>query len=114
MTSQKISNRHRFDQRQRRDIRRTLSDSIFTNSQRDDGPLLSREPTPEFAAELEDTCERLFQSLADPDLKEIAVLRLEGYTDAEIATQLHCSRRTVQRRLTMIRRHWEDLEPAVE
>jgi RNA polymerase sigma factor (sigma-70 family) len=114
VTAQKISNRHRFDQQQRRDIRRTLTDSIFTDSRGDDDLLHSREPTPEFAAELEETCERLFERLNDPDLKEIAVLRLEGYTDAEIAAKLDCSRRTIQRRMTMIRRHWEDLEPSVE
>ncbi len=29
ITNQKISNRHRFDQQQRRDIRRTVTDSVF-------------------------------------------------------------------------------------
>jgi len=114
ITSQKISNRHRFDQQQRRDIRRTLSDSIFTNSEQSEGILLSREPTPEFAAELEETCQHLFETLDDPDLKQIALFRLEGYTDEEIAEKLNCSRRMVQRRMTMIRRAWEGLEFASE
>lgn len=114
IASQKISNRHRFDRQQRRDVRRTLTDSIFANSEQLDGALLSREPTPEFTAELEETCERLFKKLKDPDLKQIAMLRLEGYTDTEIAAQLECSRRTVQRRMTMIRRIWESLESAGE
>ena len=55
ITAQKVANRHRYDQQQRRDVRRNLSDFILTNSDQDlDGgrvPLASREPTPEFAAE---------------------------------------------------------------
>lgn len=114
VTAQKVSNRHRYDQQQRRDVRRTLSDSIFLNfpetSAADGIPVASRKPTPEFAAEFVEICERLFQSLADCRLKEIATLKMEGYTDIEVADRLKCSRRTVQRRITIIRRHWERLE----
>lgn len=110
ITSQKISNRHRFDQQQKRDIRRTLSDSVFFDSKVSDTPLISREPTPEFAAEFNEICERLFACLDDPGLREIATLKLEGFTDSEIAEKINFSRRTVQRRMTMIRRQWEGLE----
>ncbi len=114
ITAQKVSSRHRYDQQQRRDVRRNLSDSIFTNSREKfvagDLRLTSREPTPEFAAEFVETCERLFQSLEDSALKDIATLKMEGYTDNEIADRLKCSRRTVQRRIIIIRRHWEELE----
>jgi DNA-directed RNA polymerase specialized sigma24 family protein len=40
----------------------------------------------------------------------VVTLRLEGHTDGEIAVHLNCSRRTVQRRLEVIRRHWDRLE----
>jgi DNA-directed RNA polymerase specialized sigma24 family protein len=92
-----------------------LSDSIFVQS-RDHSPpagvdvTVSREPTPEFAAEFVETCECLFQSLDDPALKQVVTLRMEGYTDAEVADQLRCSRRTVQRRLEVVRRRWGRLE----
>ncbi len=110
ITSQKISNRHRFDQRQKRDIRQTLTDSVFFDSEFSETPLVSREPTPEFATEFNEICERLFASLIDPGLRELAAFKLEGYTDSEIAQKLNCSRRTVQRRMTMIRRQWRSLE----
>lgn len=115
MTGNKIQNRHRFDQQQRRDNRRTLSDSIFESASSDQanqiaGSLVSREPTPEFVAEFEETCERLLGELTDPDLKDIAILRIEGYDDSEIGEKLNCSRRTVQRRLEVIRRQWKNLE----
>ena len=76
--------------------------------------LVSREPTPEFAAEFVETCESLFQSLDDPALQQVVALRMEGYEDAEIADRLKCSRRTVQRRLEVIRRHWDRLELSSE
>lgn len=119
ITGRKITNRHRHDQRQRRDDRRTLTDSVFSDRQLDQGKqmgdgLLSREPTPEFVAELHETSERLFAAIDEPDLKEIAMLRIEGYNDSEIADRLNCSRRTVQRRLTMIRQLWESQEPLDE
>ena len=115
ITCQKISNRHRFDHQQRRDIRRNLTDSVFCNDQSGEmGPastLVSTEPAPEFVAEFVETCERLFAQFEDPDLQKITTLRMEGYSDSEIATQLDCSRRTVQRRLEIIRRKLASLEP---
>jgi DNA-directed RNA polymerase specialized sigma24 family protein len=116
ITAQKVSNRHRYDQQQRRDVRRNLSGSVLTNASEDFGAgdihISSREPTPEFAVEFVDVCERLLQGLEDATLKEIATLKLEGYIDIEVADRLKCSRRTIQRRITIIRRRWEHLEMA--
>ncbi len=115
ITGRKVADRWRHERQQRRDTRRNLSDSIFSASN-EDSPggfadvIVSREPTPEFAAEFAETCELFFQSLVDPALKEVVTLRLEGYEDAEIAARLKCSRRTIQRRLEVVRRHWEHLE----
>ncbi len=118
ITAQKVANRHRHDQRHRRDVRRNVSDSIFTENKQNLGvhvmAVISREPTPEFAAEFVDICEQLFRTLEDPKLHGIAALKIEGFTDREISERLKCSLRTVQRRLTIIRRHWERLEHARE
>jgi DNA-directed RNA polymerase specialized sigma24 family protein len=69
--------------------------------------LLSREPTPELAAMVAEECDRLLGRLADPELCSIALFKMEGYTDDEIAARLDCARRTVQRRLRLIRQLWE-------
>lgn len=116
ITYQKISNRHRYDKRQRRDVRRTLTDSAFCSSESPKFALkpafASAEPAAEYVAEFVETCENLFSQFDDPILERITTLRLEGYTDSEIATQLDCSRRTVQRRLEIIRRKLVSLEVA--
>ena len=60
-------------------------------------------PTPEFAAELAENCERLLELLANADLRRIALLKLEGFTALEIAEQMNCAPRTVERKLRLIR-----------
>ncbi len=115
ITERKVAHRVRHDQQQRRDVRRNLTQSIFSMSAEESARtvievLPSREPTPEFAAEFAETCKLLFHSLGDAALQEVVTLRMEGCADSEIAAKLNCSRRTVQRRLEVIRRHWDLLE----
>jgi DNA-directed RNA polymerase specialized sigma24 family protein len=63
-------------------------------------------PTPEFAAMMAEECRRLLDALDDESLKQVAVSRMEGYNNDEIADQLGCARRTVARRLDLIRKTW--------
>jgi DNA-directed RNA polymerase specialized sigma24 family protein len=70
--------------------------------------MLSREPDPEFAAEVADECQRLLRKLADPALEAIALRRMEGFTVEEIAVELGCAPRTVTRKLQLIRGIWEN------
>jgi DNA-directed RNA polymerase specialized sigma24 family protein len=68
--------------------------------------MVGREPTPAFAAMVTDECRRLLEALGDETLRRIALLRMEGYSDAEIAAQLGCGLRTVGRKLDLIRKIW--------
>lgn len=65
------------------------------------------ELTPEFAAEIAEECERLLAALNKPDLQKVALQKMEGYTNEEIAAQLGCAPRTVERKLQIIRGIWE-------
>jgi RNA polymerase sigma factor (sigma-70 family) len=69
--------------------------------------VLSREPTPVFAAQMAEECERLLTLLGEEPLRRIAILKLEGFTDKEAAAQLDVSVRTVERKLERIRCIWE-------
>jgi RNA polymerase sigma factor (sigma-70 family) len=111
ITARKVAHRQRYDRQERRDVRRTVSEEIFAKSAQESAfagldAVCLREPTADFAAEFVETCERLFEDLKDPALRQVVTLRMEGHTDSEIAETLNCSRRTVQRRLEVIRRHW--------
>jgi RNA polymerase sigma factor (sigma-70 family) len=69
--------------------------------------VLSREPSPAFAAEIAEYYQQLLARLDDPELVRVAGLKMEGYTNEEIAAQLVCTTRTVERRLRIIRGLWE-------
>jgi RNA polymerase sigma factor (sigma-70 family) len=75
--------------------------------------ILGREPTPEFAAQVAEQCERLLRCLGEGSLRTVALKKMEGYSDDEIATQLGCARRTVVRKLRRIRSIWSQEEDAV-
>jgi RNA polymerase sigma factor (sigma-70 family) len=72
-----------------------------------DHQVLDREPTPELSASIADECRRLLQNLGEEKLQQIALLKMAGHTDKEIAAQLDCGLRTVERKLERIRRIWE-------
>jgi DNA-directed RNA polymerase specialized sigma24 family protein len=69
---------------------------------------LAEGPTPDFAAQVAEECERLLRRLDDPGLRALAVSKMEGYTNEEIAAQLGCCVSTVERRLRVIRRVWTE------
>jgi DNA-directed RNA polymerase specialized sigma24 family protein len=63
-------------------------------------------PTPAEAAVLAEELERRLESLADPLLRRVALRRLEGHTNGEIAAEIGCVERTVERKLERIRDRW--------
>jgi DNA-directed RNA polymerase specialized sigma24 family protein len=69
--------------------------------------VIDHEPSPAFAVLLAEEYRRLLGLLGDADLQRLAVLKMEGYTVAEIAAQLERVPRTVKRRLHLIRKIWE-------
>jgi DNA-directed RNA polymerase specialized sigma24 family protein len=68
--------------------------------------MLSSDPTPEFAAQVADECRHLLDLLGDPELRSIALWKMEGYTNAEIAQKLGYVTVTIERRLRLIRSTW--------
>jgi DNA-directed RNA polymerase specialized sigma24 family protein len=78
--------------------------------------VIGSEPTPEFAAQVADECRHLFGLLQDSELRSIALWKMEGYTNAEIAQKLGYVTVTIERRLRLIRslwqKEWHNDEPA--
>jgi RNA polymerase sigma factor (sigma-70 family) len=69
--------------------------------------LLAREPSPEDAVAMADECQRLLALLDEPQLRQIALWKVEGYTHEEIATRLDCVPRTIERKIQRIRLLWK-------
>ena len=59
-------------------------------------------PAARFAAEFR----RLLELLGDDSLRRVALAKMEGYTNREIAEGLGCIEQTVERKLRSIRRIW--------
>jgi len=68
--------------------------------------VVGEEPTPEFAAQVAEEYEQLLDLLGEETLRRVAVWKMEGLTNDEIAGKLDCSRRTVARKLETIRVLW--------
>lgn len=114
ITSRKAGAEIRRSHRRKRGSGTVRGESVFTRRDAEEGPgidgVFGREPTPEVAALVAEQCRRLLEALPDPVLRDIALRKLEGYSNEEIATQLECAPRTVERKLAKIRQYWE--EPA--
>jgi RNA polymerase sigma factor (sigma-70 family) len=92
----------------------TTSMGIYPIGPGDDAALvqfMGDEPSPDFAAQVAEEYRRLLDQLGDDSLRQVAVWKMEGYTNDEIAEKLACSRRTVARKLDAIRILWSE-EPA--
>jgi DNA-directed RNA polymerase specialized sigma24 family protein len=63
------------------------------------------EPSPDFAASVVEEYERRMAQLDEP-MRLVALRKLEGYTNAEIAQELKTCVRTVERKLWVIRTKW--------
>lgn len=105
--SRKISARRRYNARQCREAARSVQEStLLHDSEQGLDSLPASTLSPEYAAQFEEICEEMFSGLESESLRQVGLLKMEGFTDEEIATRLNCSRRTVQRRLEVIRRNW--------
>jgi DNA-directed RNA polymerase specialized sigma24 family protein len=103
LTARKAQHVCRDEQRQKRGGRKRQlrgSEPAMDN-------LVSREPTPEFAAQVAEQCDRLLAGLKTDELRHIAVLKMQGHTTDEIARELGCARSTIERRLRLIRSLWK-------
>jgi DNA-directed RNA polymerase specialized sigma24 family protein len=70
-------------------------------------PVEAAGPTPAEAAALNEALERRLRDLREPELRQVAIMSLEGYTNREMAAALRCSERSVERKLSLIRKRWE-------
>jgi DNA-directed RNA polymerase specialized sigma24 family protein len=66
--------------------------------------LAGNDPTPLEAVLMAEEVSLLLSRLHDPALRQVAVAKLEGHSNAEIAARQGCSLPTVERRLGFIRR----------
>ena len=67
---------------------------------------------PELIAIFDEEFQRLLKLLEDGDLESVAIAKMQGYKNREIAERMDCSVRTVERQLQLIRLKWQ-AEPSL-
>ncbi len=70
------------------------------------GPLINLADHRAVSHEIGDECERLISRLDDPNLVQLVIWKLDGFTNDEIAIKMNRTRRTVQRMLALVRNLW--------
>jgi len=107
ITTRKAIGHVRHETRDKRDGRRAVHASSTESGPNLLAAVPSPEPSPEFAAEVAEECARLLDMLGDGQLRQLAIWKMEGFTNEEIAGKIERSIPTVERKLAAIRVVWE-------
>jgi RNA polymerase sigma factor (sigma-70 family) len=113
ITKNKLIDRRRRQQAQKRGGGNVRGESIWAQAGEDSGLSEQQDTkqnmTPDAQVELLETTELLFQRLEDDKTREVARLLLAGYRINDIAEELNCVRRTVERKIVHIREIWSEV-----
>ena len=107
ITIRKAANLRRAEGRKKRGGVALARSPSGASGEPDIEQLLSREPSPAFAAEVAEECERLLGLLGNRELETVALCKMEGYTNEQIAGKLGYAVRSIKRKLRMIRDLWQ-------
>ncbi len=101
MSARKVIDKRRHDRRQRRG-----GDAAIHSLDQDQEAIIEvigDEPSPDMVLMMRESVEHLLCEIGVGSLRDLAVAKLEGYSNAELARRFECSERTIERRLHLIR-----------
>ncbi len=112
ITERKVIDQFHHERRQKRGGGNVRGESAFVKGQADEpqwgiAEISGEDLSPDSAVASVEECNRLLQLLPDDTLREVAMLKLEGWKNREIAEKLDCVETTVERKLKGIRSLWE-------
>ena len=103
MSARKVVDKRRYDQRQRRGGGVQIHSLDCADHENQIIEAIGNEPSPQMVLMMQESVEKLFSHLGVGQLRDLAGAKLEGYSNAELATRFECSERTIERRLHLIR-----------
>jgi DNA-directed RNA polymerase specialized sigma24 family protein len=111
LTKQKVANYVRHETAQKRGNGRVKTECELPGGIPNGKPftldmIVSERPSADFIVSMQEEYEHLLDTLRDDRLRDIATMRIEGYSIAEIATRLGIGVRAVERKLQLIRSKW--------
>jgi DNA-directed RNA polymerase specialized sigma24 family protein len=116
LTARKAANLAKHERRQKRGGGRVQNASAVPEAGTEAAfaEQIGRGPDPAFAAEVAEECRRLLGLLPDEALRAVALGKLEGHSNQEIADRMGRAVTTVERKLQHIRHIWEQKGAASE
>lgn len=111
LTRQKAAGYVREQTRQKRGGGEVRGESAFLNANTksaagDIAEFVIDEPTPEYIAMMNEEHVRLLTLLPDESLRDVAIRRMQGESNEEIALARDVSVRSIERKLNLIRESW--------
>ena len=116
ITARKVARLYRYEGQKVRDHRRTINETDFTRADSDGadsqctgGPLANAAANtldPVEVLMVDDSLRGLLAALDDKTLVAVALRRLEGWTNKEIAAELKVCEKTIDRKMAIIRKTW--------
>ena len=109
LTARKAANQLKHQQRRKRGAGDVRGESIFLSTdgeQQGLDQLAGIEPSPEFAGQVGEECRLLLDTLGNENLRAVAIAKMEGRTNSEIAQRMGVETRTIERKLRAIRELW--------
>ena len=104
ITSRKIMTQRRYSNRQKRGGGEVRGESEF--GELGINGVNGNQMTPDVAAEVSESCAQLLNAIPDEMMRKIVLLKFQGSTNGEVAQEMNCTRRTIERKLERIRRTW--------
>lgn len=109
IASRKIANATKFFDRQKRGGGKVKGESVFGESGiYSVADMVSHVFSENEYDQFEKICDELLCGISDERTRQVAVLRLQGYSIAEIAEKLGVAPRTIDRELALIREFWNE------
>lgn len=113
ITSQKVIDQVRYEKRAKRGGGNVRGESVFVQNANGNpaggiDQVNREELSPEFLVMIEEEHQRLMELLGNENLRQVAIWKIEGRTNEEIATRLDVSVHAVGRKVKLIRSLWTD------
>jgi DNA-directed RNA polymerase specialized sigma24 family protein len=107
ITSRKISSQRRYFNRKKRGGGAVRGESGFAEfGDAGINAIDGKQKPPDVLAEVSESCSRLLNALPDEMMQKIVLLKFQGAKNREVAIELQCTQRTIERKLERVRRIW--------
>ena len=109
ITARKAVDHVAYNRRMKRDELRVVQPQSTEACDELVNGFVCQRPTPDLELEMRDDLSSALAALKLPDLQQVAILKLDGFTNQEIAVQLNRGLSTIERKLRTIRGIWSQL-----